>query len=266
MFNADQNIKLYDLSKDATGNPDRPTYSHIRAIAAQQNWTKARNLLYEARGKKKSKAAIGARFDGTSVEILTPEVLENLDRDLARPIGYIDSDPGYPAEELPDHLQERYATAIADPHLMNLRKDVALMSTLIQSCTRRMKNGEPSARHAFNLRKIAKALVDAKKSGDEQLAGQALSEMLRLISKGSPEVELQAELINLVETRMRLITAEANRLKLLQAYMAREDALNGARQFAEAVKQHVKDPTALKAIAQDFKRIRSSLSTANRDK
>lgn len=271
-------MSLNDLSREVTGFPDRPSIGAIRGVSAKQRWKEQRDQVIKFReeggvssstnmphlaNNAQERVAVRTVQDLRRVELDRKFALDRLvdiEKELARPVFTIDEDQGYALEDLPEHLHDRYKSAVTDPHLMSLRRDIALVSSLIASCSRRMQTGEPSARSWKRLREQAIGVIGSKKQGDEQAATQKLSELLRMISKGCPEVELQDELLKLIDSRLKTIAAEANRLKTLQEFMDRESTLSIARQFAEAVKQHVHDPAELRAIATEFQRIRQGVT------
>jgi hypothetical protein len=260
LFLSDPRISLKDLSREHSGLESRPAYTTLRGVASKDGWIETRDRIYESR--KKELALQGISNPESSSEFANPlsaDKLALLEEALSRP-AIVEDDDGYRLLDLPEDLRDRYSRAITDPHLMDMRRDIALMSSLITGCTRRMQSRDPSAKMWNDIKTHAKRLIRAKRDGDEAVALQSLSQMLELISKGNPEIELQEELIRLLEARSRLIMAEGKRLNLLKQYMSREDILGLARQFAEVVKAKVSDPVLLKNIGTEFARIRTSLN------
>lgn len=235
-------MRLRSLSREETGDPNSPKYQRLGQKAREENWKKLRD------DRQKGTALIES--DRVQIEA-----------ELAAPIG--SHNLTHYSTDLPDHLKERYSQAVTDPNLMAMRQDIAVINSLIANKLRQMGAGDISALHWKRMRKTATELMAASRSNDRTLSAEKTNELVRLIARGCPEVELQNELIALMENRMKLINAESKRLHLLQQYVAREDALSHARLFAEAVKKHVHDPETLSNLAAEFKRIRLGFSKPN---
>lgn len=149
---------------------------------------------------------------------------------------------GRNARFVPKHLTSTYYKLIADPDLLSLRHDIALLDARRDSLLEQLSSGE-------SWHKVV-AAADTLKI-DRTPA--ALEQLLEAIAQGSTEQAVWSEWAELGEKRGRQTDREVNRLKALNAYITVQDSMVLVTSLLSSVKRHVTDQAALRGIAQDVK-------------
>ena len=119
------------------------------------------------------------------------------------------------SQDLPTQLADRYQAAQADPDLLSLRDEIALMSTRI---------GE-----------LLSTITAGQRTDEAQATWEAIS--------------------LLIDQRRKLAEAERKRLVDMQQMITAEQAAVLVATLTDAVRRHVDDPAVLSAIAADVDRI-----------
>lgn len=236
-------MPILELSSEANDNsPNRPKKDTLKRRYKEEFWEQLRD-------------AYRSNHPVDPNQLIDPDDAANLKAALLLPPGaQVMSAIDQYSPDLPDHLQERYRQATLDPDLMAMRQDIAIMRSLIGNCLNRMKVGGESGKVWKEVKEQAKAVLDAQ--GDPIKAKATLTKLLKTITRGSPFVELQQELLLLMKERSNLIKKESERLEKLQQYAPRQDVHELFRAFAEIVKEEVKDKETLKRIGDKVRKLR----------
>ena len=119
------------------------------------------------------------------------------------------------SKDLPTHLAAVFDAALADPSILQLTPELALVDTLASQVVARM---------------------------DQAGAGSSSS-------------EATAELLELLERRRRLVETETRRIALAEDTLTAGEALLFVAAITAAIKEHVHDAKTLAAIGREFAQI-----------
>jgi hypothetical protein len=228
------------LSSEANNNtPNRPKRDSLYRKYKQEHWEQLRDAY-------RGNAPEGGLFDPEDSAKIKAALLLPPGGAIAEVIDQYSAD-------LPENLQERYRQATTDPDLYAMRRDIAVINSLISNCLHRMEKGE-SGDLWGKVKKQAREVMDNQ--GDPIKAKASLTQLMKMISRGSPFVELQKELLMLMKERANLIEKETNRLEKLQQYASRQDVHSLIQQVGEIIKTRVENPDTLRLIGQDIRKLR----------
>jgi hypothetical protein len=235
----------YELSSERNGNtPHRPKRNTLYRRYKDELWEQLRDA-YRA---NKPNAVVVQLVDAGE----EPKIRAAL---LAPPGGEVGDVIDHYTKNLPDETLDDYRSAVSDPDLMAMRRDIAVVNSLIANCLKRMRSGE-SGDIWGKVKKQAREVLDSQ--GDPIKAKASLTQLLKTIGKGNPFVELQKELLLLMKERSNLIEKETARLEKLQQYANRQDVHELLRTVGDIIRQEVGDPTTLKRIGQQIRKLRLS--------
>ena len=151
---------------------------------------------------------------------------------------------------LPDRLLARYAAAAADPDLIVLRHDIALVDALIADVLLRLDSGESGALWRA-LREATDQFEARRRARDTAGAGESLEEILALVRRGDADGAVRREVLEHLDQRRKLAAEERKRLAELQASITAERAMALVAAIVGVVRSHVHDQALLAAIAAD---------------
>lgn len=152
---------------------------------------------------------------------------------------------------LPTRLLDRYHEAGADPDLLVLREDIALLDARLADLLGRVDTGESGAR----WQQVKAAWKAWQKSrGTEQEAG-VLADLQASIFAGVSDMEAWAEIHEGLIRREKLVASERKRLVEMQQVLSATEAMVLLAQVADTVRRHVSDRVALANISADLARL-----------
>lgn len=161
---------------------------------------------------------------------------------------------GNRSKYLPKNIMGKYEELADDPALMQLRDDVAIVTSLLNDRLEKLETGE-----------AAKLWERARKSNDdirkalnsENFAGmdQATKDLDRIIGEGLTIHEILNEVQNLIDQRRRLIESEQKRLTMAQQMITSEQAMVFVAAIVDTVRRNVTDRDALQAISMDISKL-----------
>lgn len=139
----------------------------------------------------------------------------------------------------------------ANPELLSVRADVALIDALIASKLPKLEEGESAQHWELAIKLIGKARVAYKSEQYGQLEEclhelEALADDRRLFYATEQEVSAQLEL------RRKLVDTENKILYNKEKALTAEQAMLLVGALLESVRRNVKDANALNAIQSDF--------------
>jgi Spy/CpxP family protein refolding chaperone len=164
---------------------------------------------------------------------------------------------------LPQRMLERYSEAQADPELIALREDVALVDARLGDLLKQVDTGESGALWA-KLDAAFEKYSKFKDRADKILdANAAFNECEHLIQAGVSDRYAWAEVSALIEQRRKLVESESKRLKDMQQMVTVEKAMALISALADSVRRNVTDRKQLAAIQSDL--IRLTAGTVNQE-
>jgi hypothetical protein len=161
---------------------------------------------------------------------------------------------GRHSKVLPKHLLAAYLAGRDDPARLALEDELALIDTRINDLLGRVDSGESGQRWK-DLAKAATAFETAKQAGDRAGVVTATQAMVDLVKHGHDDAAAWRDVTDLIERRRRLVDSERKRLVAAQQFISAEDAWGLMATLVEAVRRHVTDPAALRAVCETFARL-----------
>ncbi len=163
---------------------------------------------------------------------------------------------GMYAQDIPTRLSKRYKQALADPELLSVRSDIAVLQSFLNEKLARLDGPEsqPAWEHLqtqmlnFASSWKAEGRTDAEVDAD-------IGAMLETLQQGVGESAVLSEVRSLMQQRAKLAHQEHDRLVDLQQYMTVERVMLIAAALADVVKRHVPSQDTLRAIHADFVRV-----------
>ena len=152
---------------------------------------------------------------------------------------------------LPTRLAERYQEAQADPDLLDLRHEIALLDARLSDILGRVDTGESGTVWV----RLQAALADFKKArggAGLQDAAEAFGRIQELIQHGAADHEIWAEVRSHLDQRRKLVDSERKRLVEMQQMITSERAMILLAVVVDTIRKHVTDRGVLAAIAADI--------------
>ncbi|MFN7949450.1 MAG: HGGxSTG domain-containing protein [Blastocatellia bacterium] len=163
---------------------------------------------------------------------------------------------GY-SKHLPLRLAARINELTADPLLLELRGDVAVITHRLYELYGRLYDGESGALWQ-ELQDALKELRLQRASKNTARMVLALTRIEQLIERGASDQETWAEINQQTLLRTRMIEAERRRLHETGQMIPAERVMAFAAALTEAVRRHVTDRKTLEAISAEFGKITGS--------
>jgi hypothetical protein len=158
------------------------------------------------------------------------------------------------SKDLPTRLAATFAARLADPSLLELSPDLAMLDTLATEAVHRLGTAESGA--AWRALRAAKAeFEEATSAKDTGAQRKQLAEIMRLIDRGLGEAVIRTELGELLERRGRLVAIETRRIALAKETLSAGEAMVLVHALISAVREGVHDPATLATIEASFNRV-----------
>ena len=151
---------------------------------------------------------------------------------------------GPSSKHLRTHLLAYCQSALADPQLLELNDDIALVTTGIEQLLDRLASAALLEGRGFAAM-VIKGLKLAPADEAEQLA--AIGQIPEQTSTPN-EALLWGEIRVLIDQRERLVRVHARRQKDLRLYLPVDQAMSIILSMAQAVSEEVGDPAVLRRI------------------
>ncbi|AGY57032.1 HGGxSTG domain-containing protein [Gloeobacter kilaueensis] len=165
---------------------------------------------------------------------------------------------------LPERLRDRMAAAMADPDLLNLSAEVALIDVRVQELLEKLDTGE-APRLWSELGTITDRLERAERARDAQAFAKLLDELVETIRRGSAAAAAWSEVANLLDRRRKIVDAEGKRQARMKAFVKVDEAMAVIAVVADSVNRHVIDPVARRAISEDLAAVVNRPAAAESD-
>lgn len=155
------------------------------------------------------------------------------------------------SRSLPEKLAERYQEAAADPELLSLREDVALLDARLSQLIGRADTSE-SAEAWSRVQKALKDLRKAEAGGKPDRKKEARWALEGAIEQGGRDIEVWAEIGDHLERRRKLTESERKRLIEMEQMVRADQAMSFVAAVVASVRRHVEEPKILAAISADI--------------
>lgn len=165
---------------------------------------------------------------------------------------------------LPVRLSSRYCQALADPELLKLQHEIALVDARLQDVLTRVDSGESGpawdrALKAFEAfqREMAQQNVPAVQD--------SLAELSLVLRRGYVDVEAWKEIVDLVEQRRRLVDSVMKHQVQAQQVLTLDQAMTLIAALANSVREHVNDRDTLAKIQTEFLKFTENIAGENHE-
>lgn len=154
---------------------------------------------------------------------------------------------------LPDKLQKAYEAALDDPELASMKHELAALDAMLVEMSSNLQSVDRDL-----LKKLSagqKAIDAAVKQEDGAAFTAACQSQHQLIADAAGKLQAVFDVANLMEKRSRIASREHRRMVQLDAMVRFDDFILRLGMMMEAVRDHVRDTTAIAAIATTWQRI-----------
>jgi len=153
------------------------------------------------------------------------------------------------SKDLPTRLLAEYDLTRNDPKLLELKDEIALIHSRAVDLIKRVDSGESG--HLWQL--LAKTFADleeAIRAKDTVTIGAALTEMQRLIVRGTEDYHAWEEVTKQIDRKQRLVESERKRAVELQQFVTVEQFMLYASVYTDAIRQIITDQQQLARLQQ----------------
>lgn len=158
------------------------------------------------------------------------------------------------SKDMPTRLAARYAEALADPQLLELRAEIALVGTRQCELLTHLDAGL-SLQHWKDAQAAHGDLLAAIRAKDSAALQTAIAALGDALGAGMGDYAVWQEIIEMTEQRRRLVESEHKRLVAMQQMITAEQAMALLARVTETIRKHVSDPIILAAVAADLRSI-----------
>jgi len=173
-------------------------------------------------------------------------------RGLASPL----TKTGRYSRDLPTRVAARYETALADPELLSVRDDIALLQGAITDIMAEIRYAE--ARPDLDAILGSVERISTEWQGWDWTRMQAELDQLKeaIVGRRSQRTAMR-EVRELIKEKAALVSQENRLLADRQQLISVEQFLLGMRALGAAVRRLVDDPATLRSIDAEFRRLAS---------
>lgn len=158
------------------------------------------------------------------------------------------------SKDIPTRLASRYRQALADPQLLELRDELALMQSRQAELLTHL-DINLARQHWQNARMAHAAIQAAIRSQDADALQAGLAALGRALEAGYNDYAVWSEIIETSEHIRRLAESEHKRLVAMQQMISTEQAMVLLARVVDTIRRHVADTDTLAAISADFRTI-----------
>lgn len=142
------------------------------------------------------------------------------------------------SRDVPSRLAQRYENAVADPKLLELRADIAVVEARIGDLLSRVDSGESGAMWR-SIKTLYNDMRAAAQASDQQKFAALLNELGRVINKGQNDYVAWDEVLKTITSRRRLVESERKRLVEMKQMMTAEQAMGMLGFVVNVIKKRV---------------------------
>ena len=159
----------------------------------------------------------------------------------------------YSRYNLAGKLQVAYEAALDDPDLASLRHELAALDAMVADMADGLDGTDRQA--LAKLRANQAAIRASIQAGDADKLNAAMNGQDELLEAGHKRMQLVFDLADLMEKRSRIAAREHRRMVQLDVMVRFDELLVRIGMLMEAVRNHVRDNTAIALIATEWQRI-----------
>lgn len=155
---------------------------------------------------------------------------------------------------LPAQLLERYHDSLSDPKVLELVNEISLVDARISQRLDDIDKNEAASITWKELQVIWSRFTNAIREGDQEKQQEFLRQLNVVITDGAKHADLWYEVMNLVDSRRKLVDSESKRLQDARSNVTVEQALMLVSATVSALKEVVykyADPQTARSILVD---------------
>jgi hypothetical protein len=158
------------------------------------------------------------------------------------------------SRHLPTRMAARYQEAQADPELLVLRDEIALLDSRLSDILSRVDTGESGALWS-ELTKSWEAFSLARSAGNVPKMTELLAHHEALLTRGRADYAAWAEIGSLLDRRARFVESERRRYVEMQQMVSVEQAMLFLGAVTDAIRRHVSDRDTLSALGRELEHL-----------
>ena len=156
------------------------------------------------------------------------------------------------SKALPGGLADKYAERLADPDILSMVPDIALLDARLEEL---LETSNVNLSAWDDLRELLEAMTTAVRAGDMDRARSAVTALTDAVEAGAHEASKWRDVVGLVKERRSIVDTE-RKLQYDEANAIKMDAMLVLQQATLAIiHRHVMDPATRAAITADFHRV-----------
>lgn len=155
---------------------------------------------------------------------------------------------------LPERLAGKYQEALADPRLLELRSEIALVDTRLAELLGHLDSGESADRWQA-VHDAYADLQDATARADKDAFKQAMAAMGEALADGAADHDIWVEIVGLTEQRRKLVESERKRLVEMHQMITSERAMILLAAVTDTIRKHVQDRETLSLISHEIRQL-----------
>jgi len=165
------------------------------------------------------------------------------------------------SRDLPTRVAARYESALADPQLLSVRDDIALLQGAIADIMAEMKEAESAPDLDQILGSVERITAEWRSWEWTRMSAELDALKAAIVGKRSQRTALR-EIRELIREKASLVQQQHRMMADREQLITVEQYLLGMRALGSAVRRLVDDPVKLRAIDGEFRRL---ASVPNRD-
>jgi hypothetical protein len=169
------------------------------------------------------------------------------------------------SRDLPTRVLARYESALADPELLSVRDDIALLQGAITDTLAELRDAENRPDLDAILGTVER-IASSWKSWDWTRMDGELQKLKEAITGRQSQRQAMREIRELIREKASLIQQENRLLADRQQFITIEQFMLAMTAMGAAVRRLVDDPVTLRAIDGEFRRLASVPSKEERDR
>jgi hypothetical protein len=154
---------------------------------------------------------------------------------------------------MPKQLQATYEAGLADPELIELRNEIALVDSRIQDLLRRSNWGE-SAKKWRQAQEAIRAVLTFQDQDDPESMAEAISECASILL-GPSDHDAWAEILTTLSERRKLTDSERRRLEAANQVVTVAQLMNLAGAIGHLIRNTVEDAVTRRELADGLRRL-----------
>jgi hypothetical protein len=155
------------------------------------------------------------------------------------------------SKDMPTRMAARYQEAQADPELLVLRDEIALLDSRLADVLSRVDTGESGALWS-QLARSWDDFMTARAGGNVAKMTEALAVHETMLARGRADYAAWAEIGTLLDRRQRFVESERKRYVEMQQMVSLEQAMLFLGAVTDAIRRHVTDQATRAALGREL--------------